>query len=119
MPITLTEKNDGQILEVRASQKLTHADYQQFAATFEAMLKRHPKLRVLFEMIDFHGWEPAVMWDDIKFDLKHFSHIERLAMVGDRAWEKGMSVFTRPFTGAQVRYFDRAAIAQAETWLAS
>ena len=58
------------------------------------------------------------MWDDVKFDAKHFSHIERVAMVGDKAWEKGMSTFCRPFTTARIRYFDHAALAEAQEWLA-
>lgn len=60
------------------------------------------------KIVDFHGWEGAALWDDIKFDLKHFSDIERLAMVGDRGWEKGMSLFCRPFTTAKICYFDES-----------
>lgn len=117
MAITLNEKNGGKVLEVQVSGKLTHDDYQHFGPRFQQMVRQHGKIRVLFEMLDFHGWEAAALWDDIKLDLKHFSDIERLAMVGDRKWEKGMSVFCRPFTTAQVRYFDRTAIDEARAWL--
>jgi len=117
MAITLAEKNGGKNLEVRVSDKLVHEDYQQFVPEFERLVKQHGKIRVLFEMADFHGWEGAALWDDFKFDLKHFSDIERLAMVGDRKWEKGMSVFCKPFTSAKIRYFDHAAIAEARAWL--
>jgi hypothetical protein len=116
MAITLNASN-GTVLEVQVTGKLTHQDYQQFAPRFEEMLKAHGKLRVLFEMVDFHGWEVAALWDDIKFDVKHYSDIERLAMVGDKKWEKGMSVFCRPFTTAKIRYFDSAALAEARAWL--
>src|SRR5215831_6712634 len=97
MAITLTEKNEGKQLEVQVGGKLTH--------------------QVLFEMVDFHGWEGAALWYDIKFEAKHFSDIERLAMVGDKKWEKGMSVFCKPFTAAKIRYFDSGAIAEARAWL--
>ena len=70
-------------------------------------------------MFDFHGWNAGALWDDLKFDLKHFSDIERLAIVGDKAWEKGMSVFCRPFTTATIRYFDRSAIEDARQWVAA
>ena len=69
-------------------------------------------------MVDFHGWKRAALWDDIKFDVKHFSDIEHPALVGDRKWEKGMSVFCRPFTAAKIRYLDHTAIAEARTWVA-
>jgi len=108
----------GRILEVHVIGKLVHEDYQQFVPSFEQMIKQHGKIRVLFNMLDFNGWEAAALWDDIKFGMKHFSDIERLAMVGDKKWEKGMSVFCRPFTTAEIRYFDRSAIDEARTWLA-
>lgn len=117
MPVTLTEKNDGRILEVQVTGKLSHEDYGHLVPAFERLVREHGKLGVLFEMVDFHGWEAGALWDDIKFDVKHFSDIERLAMVGDSKWEQGMSMFCRPFTTAAIRYFDRSAIAQARTWL--
>lgn len=68
-------------------------------------------------MKDFHGWEAGALWEDIKFDVKHFRDIERLAMVGERKWEKGMSLFCKPFTTAEIRYFERGEAAQAREWL--
>jgi len=119
MATQLTERNGGKVLEVAVSGTLTHGDYEHFVPAFERLAKQHGKIRVLFEMTDFHGWEPGALWDDIKFDLKHFADIERLAMVGDKRWEQGMSVFCRPFTTATIRYFDHAAIEDARTWLAA
>jgi hypothetical protein len=119
MAARLTEKNGGTVLDVAVTGKLTHSDYERFIPAFERLAKQHGKIRVLFEMTDFHGWEAAALWDDIKFDLKHFADIERLAIVGDKQWEKGMSVFCRPFTTATIRYFDHAAIEEARAWLTS
>jgi hypothetical protein len=119
MTTRLTEKAGGKVLEVAVSGRLAHSDYEHFVPAFERLVKQHGKVAVLFEMTAFHGWEAAAVWDDIKFDLRHFSDIERLAMVGDKTWEKGMSVFCRPFTSATIRYFDHAAIEEARAWLAS
>jgi len=118
MAIQLTEKNGGKILEVRVSGKLAHEDYQHFVPEFERLVKQKGKIRVLFEMADFHGWKAGALWDDIKFDLRHFSDIERLATVGDKKWEKGMSVFCKPFTTAKIRYFDTTQLVEARAWLA-
>jgi hypothetical protein len=117
MTAHLQEKHGGRVLEVQVSGKLTHEDYGSFVPVFERLVKQHRKICVLFDMADFHGWNAGALWDDIKFDLKHFSDIERLAMVGDKQWEKGMSLFCRPFTTAKIRYFDRRAIEEARTWL--
>jgi hypothetical protein len=117
MPIQFIEKNEGKVLEVHASGKLAHEDYQHFVPEFERQVKQNGKIRVLFEMADFHGWEGSALLDDIKFELKHFADIERLAMVGDKKWEKGMSVFCKPFTTAKIRYFEQTAYEEACDWL--
>jgi hypothetical protein len=117
MAIKLNETKDGKMLEVQVSGKIAHEDYQHLVPKFEESVKAHGKVRMLFEMVDFHGWEAVALWDDIKFDLKHFADIERLAMVGDRAWEKGMATFCKPFTKATIRYFDHSEIEKARQWL--
>jgi ubiquinone/menaquinone biosynthesis C-methylase UbiE len=119
MAIRLTQKKGGKILEACISGKLTHGDYQRFVPEFGRLVNKYGKIRVLFEMVGFRGWKAAALWDDIKFDLKHFAGIERLAIVGEKKWQKGMSKFCRPFTTARIRYFDRSAVSEARTWLAA
>ena len=118
MPIQLTEETSGKTLTVRVSGKLASADYEHFVQEFERLVAQNGKLRVLFEMIAFHGWEAGALWADTKFALKHFSDIDRLAMVGDKKWEHGMATFCKPFTKATVRYFDHTKAAEARSWLA-
>ena len=117
--ITLQETMGGKVLEVHMSGKLTKQDYEHFVPTVERLLQEHGKIRLLVEMHEFHGWTAGALWQDIKFDAKHFSDIERIAMVGETKWQQGMSVFCKPFTGAKVRYFDRGAIEEARLWLKS
>jgi hypothetical protein len=117
MAIQLNEKSTTNVLEVRISGKLAKEDYGSLVPEFERLLKEHGKLRILLEMVDFHGWKAGALWEDLKFDIRHFTHIGRVAMVGDKAWEKAMSIFCKPFTTAKIRYFDRKEIDQARAWL--
>jgi hypothetical protein len=116
MAIELKEQNGGKVLDVQVSGKLVKEDYEHFVPTVERLIQQHGKIRVLMEMTDFHGWDAKALWEDIKFDLKHFSDIERVAMVGDKQWQKGMAVFCRPFTTAKVRYFDHSQLNEAHKW---
>jgi len=97
-------KKTAGILQVRG--KLVKADYEHFVPEFERLVRKHGKLRVFFDMTGFHGWEAGALWEDIKFDSKHFADIERLAMVGENKWQRGMATFCKPFTAATIRYFD-------------
>ncbi len=118
-PVTLKETNGGKVLEVQLTGKLAKEDYGHFVPTVERLVKDHGKIRMLVKMHDFHGWTAGALWQDIKFDAKHFKDIERLAMVGESKWQHGMAVFCKPFTTAKVRYFDHAALDEARTWLAA
>jgi hypothetical protein len=117
MPIQLSEENGGKILVVHVVGTLTKADYGPFVSEFERLLRLDGKLHVLFDMTGLHGWDAGAAWEDLKFDMKHFSDIERLAMVGDKKWQRGMAAFFKPFTKATIRYFDRADAAEARQWL--
>jgi hypothetical protein len=118
MSVTLHEAAGGKILVVNLSGKLTKEDYEHFVPEVERLIRQHGKIRMLVQMQDFHGWTVSALWEDIKFDLKHFNHVERLAFVGDRKWEAGMAAFCRPFTAARIRYFDESQIEEAFRWIA-
>lgn len=119
MAITFQAQEGSSLLEVTVSGKLTHGDYDVFQPKVEEMVRQHGKIRVFFDMADFHGWETGAVWDDTKVAAKYFSDISRIAMVGDKTWQKGMSNFCRPFTKAEIHYFERSDIVRAYAWLES
>ena len=118
MPISFKEETGGKVLVVHVSCTLEKADYVHFVPEFDRLVQQHGHLRVLFDMIDLHGWDVGALWEDTKFAIHHFADIERLAMVGDKRWQHGMATFCKPFTKATIRYFDHADATEARTWLA-
>lgn len=119
MSITLTQEQEAGFVEVGLTGTLTKDDYRIFVPKIEELIQRNGKLDVLVNMRDFHGWSAGALWEDLKFDLHHFSDIHRLAMVGDKKWEAWMATFCKPFTTATVKYFDQAHSAEARAWLKS
>jgi hypothetical protein len=117
MAVNLQQDAGGKILVIKLTGKLTKEDYEHFVPKVESLIKEHGKLRILVQMHDFQGWAGGALWEDIKFDLKNFRHIERLALVGEKSWEHSMAVFCKPFTTATIRYFDCGEVEQAETWI--
>lgn len=118
MPIQTREDDGGKFLDVHVSGILSQADYENFAPEFERLVWQHGKLRVLFDLTDFHGWEAAAIWEEIKFDVKHLADIDWFAMVGDMQWQHVMAIFCKPFTKTKMQYFDRTDAAGARKWLA-
>jgi hypothetical protein len=120
MPIQLKEEDKGRLIVFHVSGVLTKEEYDRILPQVKPLLRQHRTLRVLFEMTDFHGWEPAALWKELKFDWAHFSDlssIDRCAMVGDRKWESIMTTLSKPFTNAEIRYFDHADLPSARKWL--
>ena len=118
MPIQINESGGGHFLTIHVSGILSQADYEQFVPEFDRLAGQRRKLRVLFDMTGFHGWEAAAMWEEIQFDVKHLASIDRFAMVGDMQWQHFMAIFCKPFTKTKMQYFDHADVAGARKWLA-
>lgn len=115
--VTLTADSGSDVVRVSVSEKLTTEDYELFVPEIEQLIEEHGKIRILFKMHNFHGWSAGALWQDLKFDLKHFRDIERIAMIGEKAWEHGMAMFCRPFTTAKIRYFDHEHEDEAQKWI--
>jgi hypothetical protein len=118
MPDTIEIAATDDYLEVHVSGKLTKEAYQKLKPIVDQQIEDHGELRILFIMRDFHGWTAGALWEDTKFDLKHWKDIDRLAMVGDKKWEQGMATFCKPFTAAKIKYFDSSQLEAARAWLA-
>ena len=113
----IDEEVHGNLLEVDLHGKLSREDYEKFVPETESLIRQFGKIRVLVTMHDFHGWDTGALWEDMKWNAKHFDQIERLAIVGEKTWHKWMTGFVRPFTTAQVRYFTLDQLGAARAWL--
>ncbi|HYV34995.1 MAG TPA: STAS/SEC14 domain-containing protein [Gemmataceae bacterium] len=98
--------------------KLHDEDYKQFVPLVDDAIAKTGKVSILAQFHDFQGWDIHALWDDIKFSTTHCTTIERIALVGDKTWEKWMTKVCKPFTLAKIRYFDAAEIEAARAWLA-
>jgi hypothetical protein len=106
------------VLGFKMSGKLHDEDYKKFVPLVDNAIAQDGKVRILAQFHDFHGWDAHALWDDIKFSTTHCTKIERIALVGEKAWEKGMATVCKPFTMAKIKYFDAAEVDAAKKWLA-
>lgn len=109
---------EGNTIAVRASGKLSHDDYQQFLPKLEEQIKEFGKISILFEFEDFDGWDLDAAKDDYDFGMQHLDNFERIAMVGNKAWEQWMALIAKPFLpSGEVRYFNHENLQAAWDWL--
>jgi hypothetical protein len=113
-----TIKTDSpKVVGLKLCGKLHDGDYREFVPQIETILTAEGRVRLFVQLEDFHGWDLHAAWDDLKFQLRHYSDFERIAMVGDRKWEEWMASFCRPLAKAKVRDFDKSQVAAAWKWL--
>ncbi len=92
-------------------------DYKTFVPRVDEAISQHGKTCILAWFHDFKGWDPHALWDDTKFATTHCTKISRIALVGEKTWEKWMAKVCKPFTMAKIEYFDANDIDAAWKWL--
>ena len=112
------EARDG-VIAVRATGKLTRDDYRQFTPKFDDLAKMTPPSRLLIELVDFHGWNLSGLWAELKFDVRHRSGFQAIAIVGDKPWQEWGTRLTAPFFRTKIRFFRPDERDRALSWLIS
>lgn len=106
------------VLWVKVSGKLSKEEYADLVPSWEQMIARYGKLRLLFQMEPgFAGWEPAAAWDDVKFSLSHRNELERVALVGAKKWVEMASKLESLLMHTTVRCFEESQVDEALKWL--
>jgi len=111
------KESSGNAIGFRLSGKLTDADYKAMGPEFETAIEKYGKIRLLWLLEDFHGWEPKAAWDDYEYWRKYGKGIERIAMVGNKRWEEWMTKLAKLFMKGGVKYFDDSQLEEAWAWL--
>lgn len=114
----ILDRSRKSVIGIRISGTLTSDDIQSLRPYLEQKVQEHGQVRLLILMDDWHGWDSLVsLWEDLKMDLSLNRHVSRIAMVGDRIWEKAVSGITGLFAHGDVQYFDRRRLEHAWSWI--
>jgi hypothetical protein len=108
---------EGRVLHMIVTGRLEKEDYDFFVPEAETRIQKYGKIRIMIELIDFKGWSVGALWEECKLAYHHLKDVERMAMVGDKAWEKGLALFMKPFAGAKLKYFDTSERQAAIDWI--
>ncbi|WP_026462408.1 STAS/SEC14 domain-containing protein [Adhaeribacter aquaticus] len=110
-----TDRED--LVAIRLTGTLVKEDYNQLIPVLESKINQFGKIDLYWEMDHADGWEPAALWEDIKFDIKHINSFRKVAIVGDKKWEELIANLIKPFTTAEISYFDTSQKEEAFIWV--
>jgi hypothetical protein len=111
--------SEGNILVLKALDKLTDQDYKEvLIPRLESIIREHGKARLLLDMGDeFHGWETAALWDDARFGLTHRNDFDTMGVVGGPRWvEWGLKLAAMAISG-EIRNFSLSEREEAMNWI--
>ncbi len=109
--------HEDNIYAVRLSGKVSRDEYRVFLSELRDSFKPDEKISVLIELDDFHGADLAAIKDDLTFGIKSAISFEKVAIVGDKKWQKWMIQIASPFINCEIEYFNRNTLQDAWDWL--
>ena len=83
----------------------------------KAVVDAQGSVRLLLDMEQFR-WEKINAWGaDLKFGKTYRKQIDKLAIVGDKKYEKLIAKIAEPYYAREARLFNLANIEDAWTWV--
>lgn len=105
-------------MSIKASGKSSHHDYEKhLIPELEKAFQAHQKIKLLVDLEDFEGWEWQAVWDDFKVGIQHIGDYEKIALVGNAAWEEYLLKFFNFFLAGEFKYFDVKDREKAKAWM--
>ena len=111
-------ESSGNVVGYKAIGTITASDYQKLEPEFKALVEKEGNMRLLIDLSEFK-WEKMEAWlQDLKFGSEFHHDIQKLAVVGDKTWEKWMTQLAcKPFYARDAKFFHTADIDKAWAWL--
>lgn len=82
------EMAEDHILGLAIVDKMEVSDYEKFNYYLEDHVRKFGKARIFLEIVDMKGISLRTFYEDVKTAVKHYSSIERMAIIGDQSWLK-------------------------------
>ena len=117
--LEILNETQADLVATKASNKVNADDMDKLLPVLNSAIEKYGKVSWYYEMDGLEGWTLKGFWKDISFDVLHANSFKKIAMVGEKHWEKIMTELMKPFTSAEVRYFDKQKREEAMRWIKS
>ena len=107
MAIDIVPNNAALDVTLKATGKLTHADYTVMVPMMQQAIQSIPNVKVnmLLDATEFEGWELEAAWDDFKFGMEYKDTFIKIAIAGTKSWQEYMAKMGDWFMHGEVKFF--------------
>ncbi len=117
LSISIERFNEEFFLSFKVVGKLTHEDYEEINSMIDAALEgiENPRVKIYIDASEFEGWELRALWDDFKLDLKRGNDFDKVAVFGNKKWQKYATKVGSWFISGEMKFFEDSK--EALDWL--
>jgi len=110
-------ESTGNVIGFKAIGEITASDYLKLEPEVRDLVEKEGNVRMLIDLTEFQ-WEKMEAWlQDLEFGYKFHNKIAKMAIVGNKTWEKWMTALARPFYARDAKFFYTNDIDKAWAWL--
>ena len=112
--------SEGDVVTARLLGKLDPSAYDGINDEIDNIMSRAEHVRLVLDLREFDGWSGlSALGDHLSLVREHYRVPERIAIVGDKAWQKMAGKIMARFVNAQTKFFDAGDYDGAVAWVAA
>ena len=112
--------SEGDVITARLIGKLDPGAYAGVNEEIDNLMSHIEHVRLVLDLREFDGWSGlAALGDHLSLVREHYRIPERIAIVGDKAWQKMAGKIMARFVNAQTKFFDSGDYGGAVAWVAA
>ena len=116
--LEILDETAGDLVAFRIKGRYLQDDAHKLVDILDARIEHSGHVRCLAELQDMHGVDLGSVREELGFDMKHGSQIERCAVVGDAPWERWLvTTLGLFFRKAEMRFFSADQRDAALAWV--
>ena len=112
--------SEGDVITARLFGKLDPSAYDGVNEEIDNVMSHAEHVRLVLDLREFDGWSGlSALGDHLSLVREHYRVPERIAIVGDKAWQKMAGKIMARFVNAQTMFFDCGDYDGAVAWVAA
>jgi hypothetical protein len=115
--LELLPESRARVIVLKAAQEVTSEDCKSFMPHLQKTIQEQGKLRILILFGEnYRGADLLAFGDLANYAVDHHA-LEKMALVGAPPWAGGASRLVSILAGAELKSFERDALAAAMEWI--
>lgn len=111
------ENPESKTIEIIIDGKVTTEAMELLFRKIESKASEWGKINILERYVAMDGFEPRVLWIDLRLYFRNRDYFNKVAIVTDKKWVKALTKMIGPFFKVDVKVFSNNQLQEARAWL--